>query len=297
MVPWPNFFIVGAPKAGTTSLYEYLNNIPGIFMSEEKEPYFFRTKKVSDLTTIKKKIEYLSLFEKKEDYLSLFEKVKNEKIIGEGSTQYLSDPDSSNLIHQTVPHAKILISLRDPVERAFSHYLMIRNRNFITISFHEQLQKEINQNVEISTPRIRLEAGLYFEDVKRFLSTFGKNQVKIIIFEEFVENKKNTLEEIFMFLGLKSKVTKLDDKIHNPYSPPKGPISKRLRQSNTIFQISKKIMSRSTRKSIIDKFLIGERVKPKMDAQDRDLLIKYYKSDVKNLQELLGHKLPWPNFN
>ena len=286
---WPNFFIVGAPKAGTTSLYELLRKIPGIYMSKEKEPYFFCKKMVPEN-------HYATPIRNKKDYLALFEKVKDEKIIGEGSIWYLSDPDSSNLIYQTVPHAKILISLRDPVERAFSHYLMHTTKNQMKTSFHDQINKEMNGGIDYSTPHIRLEAGLYSEDLKRFLKTFGKNQVKIIIFEEFIHNEENTLEDVLKFLGLNNEVSSLDDKVCNPYSPPRGPISKRILKSDTLFQISKKIMSKSRRKSLIDKFLIGERIKPKIDSDDKKILINYYKSDVKNLEKILGRKLPWPNF-
>ncbi len=286
---WPNLFIAGAPKAATTSLYELLRKIPGIYMSEEKEPAFFCRKTVPDN-------HYGKPIRNKKDYLALFEKVKDEKIIGEASVWYLSDPDSSNLIYQTLPHAKILISLRDPVERVFSHYFFQINKNLLNISFHEQIKKEMNCGLDYSIPRIGLEAGIYSEDVKRFLNIFGKNQVKIIIFEEFIQNKEKTLEEILKFLGLNYKVNRLDDKVYNPYSPPRGPISERIRKSDTLFQIAKRIIPKFVRKSMVEKFLIGERIKPKIDSEDRKTLINYYKSDVKNLKKILGRELPWPNF-
>ena len=113
MERWPNFFIVGAPKAGTTSLHEYLSNIPGIFMSAEKEPNYF------SMTVISKDDQSANPIRDKKKYLELFKNAKDEKIIGESSPNYLSDPEAPNLIHQVSPDAKILISLRDPVEQAF----------------------------------------------------------------------------------------------------------------------------------------------------------------------------------
>jgi len=271
-------------------MYEYLRKIPGIFMPDRKEPNYF-----SIITCPPN--EHSHPIRDKNEYLSLFEKGKTDNIIGESSPLYLSDPNAAKMIHQASPHARILILLRDPVERAYSHYLMYLTRSESTIrTFHEEILNELENGIDYNKPFVTIEAGLYFEDVKRFFSTFGKNQVKIIIFEEFVENKKNTLEEILMFLGLNAKVVKLDDIIHNPYGQPKGQISKRILKSKPLFKLSERIISSSTRKHLRDKFLMEQQVKPKMDAQDRDLLIKYYKSDVKNLHELLGRKLPWHNF-
>jgi len=195
MERWPNLYIVGAPKAGTTSLHEYLNNIPGIFMSSIKEPYFF-------CWNIIPADHYTPPIRDQKKYLNLFKKVKDEKIIGESSVWYLSDPDSAELIHQVASHAKIIICIRDPVERALSHYLMHATRKrFKTNSFHEQLQQEVNFKVDSKSPHIRFNAGLYSEDIKRYWKFFGKDQVKIIIFEEFILEPKKTVEEVLRFLG------------------------------------------------------------------------------------------------
>ena len=186
--------------------------------------------------------------------------------------------------------------MRNPVERAYSQYLMHLTKKQLTTSFHEQLLKELNQSFDHRGPHIQLECGLYSEDVKRFLNTFEKNNVKIIIFEEFIKNIEDTVEEILKFLDQYSKITNFNNKVHNKFSPARGTISERILTSKSLFKISKRIMSKSTRKSLIDKFLIGEQVKPKMDAEDRDALIKYYKSDVIKLKKILGRKLPWPDF-
>jgi len=140
---WPNFFLVGTPKAGTTSLYEYLKNIPGIYMSPIKEPNYF------SVNTIPENFQTKPIRDK-ETYLKLFEKVSNEKIIGEASAHYLSDQDAPSLIHQIVPHANILISLRDPVERVFSHYLMLFTTGHAEPSFKLQLKKELEKHEEQS---------------------------------------------------------------------------------------------------------------------------------------------------
>ena len=110
MEKWPNFFIVGAPKCGTTSLYEYLKKIPGIYMSPTKEPYYF-------CQTLIPENHYIEPIRDKEKYLKLFAGVKDEKIIGEGSIWYLSDPNSADLIHQKIPDARINIAINSASQK------------------------------------------------------------------------------------------------------------------------------------------------------------------------------------
>ena len=126
----PNFFIVGGIKCGSTSLYQYLAQHPDIFMCPVKEPSFFsdyggiQTKYV--FSKIKKGFSEQPLYQKtekkfqnlsKDEYLLLFDEVEDEKIIGEATPHYLMDMNSAEMIYGLCPDAKILISLRDPIER------------------------------------------------------------------------------------------------------------------------------------------------------------------------------------
>ena len=93
MERWPNLFIVGAPKAGTTSLYHYLNQAPEIYMSPIKEPNYFSAKTMGDKHPVKP-------IRNKKKYQHLFENDKNSKYIGEASPTYLDDPEAPFLIHE-----------------------------------------------------------------------------------------------------------------------------------------------------------------------------------------------------
>ena len=131
---WPNFFIVGAPKAGTHSLYEYLNQHPKVFMSPRKEPYFFCPIMVPDGDKNSNPIR------DEKEYLKLFEEAKNETMLGEATASYLGDPKSAELIHEKIPNARIIIIIRDPVDRAFSSYWGLV-KNGLNISFQSLLGK------------------------------------------------------------------------------------------------------------------------------------------------------------
>lgn len=287
MERWPNFFIVGVPKGGTTSLHEYLNDVPGIFMSKLKEPYFFSPIMVPD------KLPFRPIRDKKK-YLALFKKAKHEKIIGESSTLYLYDPEAPKLIHKKIPHARILISLRDPIERLFSHYLLIKKESFAEKSFHQQIQKELHHEVDYTKPHMRLEAGIHSKCVKRYLDTFGANQVKIIIFEEWIKNPKKTVEEILKFLEIDQSLEHFKAEEHNPYTVNRWDFVPRI-LTNPIVNRIKNVIPYNTRQ-FISKSLEKQDIKPKMNEKDREFLKKFYNHDVNELKKILGRNLPWPNF-
>ena len=291
MEKWPNLFIVGAPKAGTTSLHEYLKKIPGIFMSDVKEPYYF-------CKTLIPIDHYITPVRDKKKYLELFEKSKTEKIVGESSVWYLSDPDASTLIHQKVPNAKIIILLRDPVERAFSHYLMLEGRKkFESLSFHEQIQKEIKHGLDYKTPHIRLNGGFYYNDIKRYLDTFGKNNVKIIMFEDFIINTKETMKSILDFLGVNASLENFEPETHNPAMVSKYPLINKFLNIPICNKLRQVLIPENIQRGVKKKLYKDLKHEYKMTGEDRSFLKQYYQEDVKKLKEFFGKSPPWSNFS
>src|SRR5581483_12072093 len=115
---WPNFYIVGAVKSGTTSLWASLKRHPQVFLPKVKEPYFFncpRTLNVSDSGVISSDLR---------EYQNLYRPGRGFNAIDDATPNYLVSPPAAPQIHQICPQAKIIIILRDPVERAYAHYLM-----------------------------------------------------------------------------------------------------------------------------------------------------------------------------
>jgi len=286
---WPNFFIVGADKAGTSSLYTYLKEISEIFMSTIKEPNYFSAKTIPQNSRLKP-------IRDKKKYLALFKNVKDEKIIGEASPSYLNDPEAAILIHQVSPDAKILISLRDPVNRFFSHYLMSSRLEKTKSTLYSKIQAELNKKENRNNYKLLLYHGLYYEAVKRYVDIFDSNNVKIIIFEEFIKNEKATIENTLQFLNLKNDLENFKPEVYNKYGVVRNPISQKILQSRKIRRISEKLISPSKRRTLKEKLILKEEEKPKMEENEKKLLINYYRDDVQKLKNLLGRKLPWKNF-
>ena len=288
METWPNFFIVGTAKAGTTSLWIYLNGIPGIYMSPFKEPnYFNRNKFPTDLKDPRQ-------IRDKKKYLDLFKGVKDEKILGEASPGYLEDPEVPRLIYEVSPNSHILISLRDPIDRMFSAFLMSKKFGREKIGLSQIIKKILQENNFYADKYLR--GSLYYENVKRYLDTFGKENVKIIIFEELIKNTKETMQEILKFLGINEEFQESTRKKYNVYGTPKGKFAEFVIRNKTIEKVARKIISPQTRLYVRDNLLIKKSKKPQMEESDLKSLQNIFTEDVQKISQLLDQKLPWKNF-
>jgi len=148
-------------------------------------------------------------------------------------------------------------------------------------------------------------ASFYAEGVKRDLKLFGEKQVKIVIFEYFIENTKSKVIEILKFLEVKTPLEKFEVEKHNPYSEERVPINKKILNSPLGVKIAQNIVSHSSRLyslsskiyNTIEKINLDNKViKPNMSEKDRTSLQKIYHDDVKELEKILNVRFPWPNF-
>lgn len=286
---WPNFFIVGAMKAGTTSLYYYLNGVQGIYLSPNKEPHYFAAEDMPLNSRI--------VIRDKKKYLSLFASVKDEEAIGEASTNYLYSRNCPRRIHEVIPGARIIMILRDPIQRAFSHYLFnVRNKNLgiHKMSFLEAVKRDYGSKEKgIGISLLYVEKGLYCEQVARYFDLFGKKQVKILIFEEFIKNTYDKIKEVLEFLNVNANPPANINETYDKFFIPNNALSHSI-LANLKVQKLASILPESRLKKIVRTSLLGSSLpKPEISADARMFLADIFRDDVKNLESLLGRSLPW----
>ena len=190
-----DFFIVGAPKAGTTSLFYYLNKNKGICMSNIKEPNFFSSQ---DLKT--QKIYYDSLIlDNLKEYERIFTPKNKQQIIGEASVSYLFYPNVANRIFDYNPRSKIIIILRDPVERAFSHYSMDLRLGHVKQSLDELFDLGLNNKDNLFFQQYIL-LGQYYEQVNRYIKVFGRENICVKFYDELKLDASSFYSDILKFL-------------------------------------------------------------------------------------------------
>lgn len=287
----PNFFIAGAPKCATTNISYYLSLHPDVFISELNEPYYFCK------FDVPKDFERASMIRDFDKYLRLFKKAKNHKAVGEATPTYLMCPHAPSEIKKAFPDSKIIISLRNPIERAHSSYFSNLFRLNQKISFNEMIDMHYDEvkNKKFNVYNIIL-AGLYTKQVKNFQRYFDSNKIKIIIFEEYIKNIENTINALLNFLDVDGNV-EFREQSKGAYRVPKGTASKWLMNRQLFRKTATKIIPTLTRQKFGDKFLFKQTIKPQIPIEDRIRLKEIYKSEVKELEQLLDRKLPWTDFD
>jgi len=199
----PNFFIVGAPKCGTTALSEYLRSHPNIFMSIPKEPHFF----TEDFPRIRYAGGDLDA------YLSLFDDCYKYSAYGEASVYYLYSSVAIKKIIEFNPEAKIIAMLRNPVDLAYSlHSQFLHSRSESIKNFEKAWHSQAARKELKNISRLCLEPKLLQyaqiarlgEQIDRLLSIVPVVQTKIIFFEDFFRSTRDIYEEVLAFLGIQS---------------------------------------------------------------------------------------------
>lgn len=292
----PNFFILGAPKCGTTSLVHWLSDHPEIYMSPIKEPHFFNTD------------HNYHLVHSEKEYYKLFSNVEDEhKAIGEASVWYLYSEDAVRNIEEQLPNSKYIVMLRNPVE--------------MMISLHQQQLFSGNENVEdfkraweiISKrkkgnkipPLCREPKHLFYDEVcklgtqlENLFKQVDEERIKVIFLDEIKEDPRIQYEEILNFLGVKS-INKDDFSVINQAKVRK---SKLLRNLIKIYiWIRHKFKLPRLNTGMMKKIDMFNREKKKLSLDDnefRKALLTYFKDDIYKIEKITNYDLTsWKELN
>lgn len=277
-----DFFIVGAPKAGTTSLYHYLNEHSEIEMSSQKEPDFF-----SDQSLQKQKLYYdKNRIDTIEKYNSLFER---EDVIlrGDSSVSYLFYEDVPHKIFTYNPDAKIIIMLRNPIDRAFSHYLMDYSLGLISESFETIIQKQSKHKNANLFYQQYIQVSEYSKQIKRYLEVFFKDNIHFIDYEDFKNDTSDVVSSVFLFLGVNDDFQPYLKKKYNTYTAPKNSLIRYVYSFVAFRKMVANILSKNLTKTIRNLLFRSDK-KPQLTELTRNFLIKHFESDVRELSELLN---------
>jgi Sulfotransferase domain len=287
---WPNFFLVGAAKAGTTSIYAYLAQHPGVFFPSIKEPHFF--------TQVRPAPEQQFLIEaitKCSAYLRLYAHAAGYGVIGDASPSYLWHPEVPQRIRAKVPQAKVAIILRDPVERAYSHYLMDYREGAQSKPFYEALLNDMNRSEKgWGVSYLYYELGLYAQQVRRYLETFKPERVKILMFDDFRRDAKAVLRELAEFLGLDpNPLADIDtSRKYNSYAAPRNQYLRRIAGAKLSRILGQALMPHWLGAFIFERIFLKQATKPPLEPRARELLCSLYDSELDQLEKLLGRRLP-----
>jgi hypothetical protein len=282
----PNLFVVGVARAGTTSLSHYLDQHPDIFMSPVKEPYFFSSYH-PDWVPVSQ-----TLF----SYLSLFAGATTEKYLGEASPAYFWDEDSPQAIKEASPEARVIISLRNPIKRAYSEYLLLRRsleewRSTFAEAVEEEMALDPSQR-GVNPQYNYVDRGYYAARVERYFEVFGTDRVHVLFFEDFVKSTREEMRRVFKFLDVDPDFARAIAIVpQNQGGAPKNRLAALLLYSRRLRSIGRLLVPAGGRPRVERSLM--QRGKMDVDDRTRRRLYEVYADDWRRLRELLGKSPPW----
>lgn len=282
----PNFLVIGAYKSGTTSLHHYLSQHPEVFLPQVKEPNYFAFANTPESSHP----AYPASVKTYPEYERLFVGAEGAKAIGEVSPEYMTTSASARIIFDTVPSVRIIAILRNPIERAYSDYLMYRRDGRETEADFSQalnLQDERFENGEPTGYYIR--TGYYAAQLKAYYTLFSPRQIKIILFEDLITEPLTTLRELFEFLEVNPDFVPDRLEVYNRSGIP-GNQGLRALTSRRVQRFLKPLLPSSLR-PIVRRWVENSLTKPPMSSAARRMLLESYREDIFALQALIGRDL------
>ena len=295
MVSIPSFIVVGAQKSGTTSLYNYLKVHPEIFLPAQKELEFFS----KDALYNKGMAFYRDTW---------FSDLRGKATVGEVSPQYTMFDAVPERIKSHLPEVKLLFILRNPIDRAYSHYKMAIRRGLVTKDFSDSVRDLLSRGAVPDKLRDSetdfLLFGEYGRITARFAEYFPKQQMHFASFEELVQSPKETMQNIFRFLGVNSDtVPKNIGRTYHRGGEMRFPRFERwMLEQHLLKQAIKRIVPRTLLSALLFWFDTEINVRKtaqsliEIEPETQRILLDYYVDDVRRLARVSGREYPWSVF-
>jgi len=295
----PNFLVLGAAKAGTTSLCHYLAHHPDVFVPEVKEPIFFDAE-----------------YERGLDYYwkKYFSGWSGQSAVGEGRVFNLYLPFVPRRIREGIPDAKLIAVLRNPVERAYSHWWHRFSYRDESLPFHEAIRANlariadgilfegeagarlwreglVHPRAMATTYRVYLDAGLYAQQIRRYLDLFPSRQLKVMFYEDLVSDPRSFVRDVWNFLELSNGPELTDTEPLNAARTTRRGVLESL--AGKIFRGRDLIGLAPGPLQGPMRWLFREKsmVRPLLDPGVRQTLIEYYREPNGELERLVGRDL------
>lgn len=288
----PNFLGLGAAKAATVSARRYLQQHPDVFVAAG-EPRFFSFEG-QDLDP--EHVVHQATITDRESYHRLFDEHAGEKAIGEVSPSYLFNPRAPENIKKHIPDAKMFAILRDPSERAYSHFVHMAQNDFeVTTDFAEALREPVVQVGKWKRDRMYLPFGFYHEQLSRYFELFPPEQIKIFLYEEVIRDNKAMMRELYRFVGVDDTFEPDTSLRYNPSGIPKSRfIEQFTSKPHPVKTFVRAFLPGPARRALHRTKMKIQRKnleKGKLSPEMRQHLIGIYREDILKLQDLIGRDL------
>jgi len=291
----PNFFIVGAQKSATTSLYNYLSGHPDVYLPAQKEAHFFNRDD--------RYAKGLESYERE-----YFAEWSGEKAVGEVTPDYMYFENTLPRMarHLDLKEIRFIFILRNPVQRAYSHYLMTYRRGLEPLSFEEAIDRESDRLAGDYASRVHfsyVSRGFYFTQIRRYFDYVDQNRLLVLLTEDLNTDAMSVLGEIFAFLEISTAYVpqNLHTQFHRGTSPRSAALLRRITGGDTLEKHIMRLLipNAGMRARIRQKILElnqTDRHDMRLTKGAQEYLTDIYAEENRLLAELLGRDLSaWSN--
>jgi hypothetical protein len=291
----PDFLVAGVPKAGTTALHAALSRHPGLYLSPIKEPKFFLTDGPpptrggpGDALTYREHVW------ERDTYEALFDAAPPGVPRGEATPFYLYDPDAMRRIHRLIPDAKLIVIIRDPVERAHSNWAHLWSAGLEPVGDFVQACAEEDRRIAAGWAPFWHYTGLgrYGEQLTHAFSLFSHEQVLVLRYRLLIDDPAATLRRICGFLGVEtgvlSEIPRENVTAHPEHTLAHRAVSVGMRAGNAVGRL----LPGSTATAAthrLERFLQrGRRERQPLSWEQRQAILPKFTADIKLLETVLG---------
>ncbi len=294
MTKVPNFLVVGAAKSGTSSLDRYLGQHPDVYMPRKKEAHYFSIpdfpetfRGPGDDGMNKETIRSQAAYE------ALFAGADGRTAIGESSVFYLYYPGTAERIRRWNPDMLVVMLLRNPVDRAYSAYMHLIRDGRETLSFADSMaQEEARRSGDFEPMWLYRELGLYHDQVKRYFDEFPREQVKVVLYDDFSRDTRGAVADVFRFLGVPPDVSIDTEQRFNESGVPKSrALFDFFAKPNAIKEVFKPLVPEALRERLGNQAKSALLRRESMESAAREELTAFFAPDVERLGALLGRDL------
>lgn len=274
----PDFFVIGAPRSGTTALHWALRQHPEIYMPERKEPHFFATPPHAtpeNEPRVPRRMERYARISERSRYLELFSGATERQTVGEASCSYLRSPIAPRRIRESAPDARFVAVLRHPVARAHSSYWFFVGRG---LERAPTLEQALAREERAPSWPAHFRPGLYHAQLSRYYATFRPEQIRVYLYEDWRERPYDMLRDLFGFLGVDPRVRPS----LRECAPTYAPRSRRLHRFVQTIRVPG-LDALERRCNLV--------APPPMREDTRAQLHARYRDDMERLQTLIGRDL------
>ena len=290
----PNFLIIGAGTAGTTSVHEYLKQHPEVFVSAIKETNFFVHDGQNPLLLGQWPSSDFPI-RSLEDYRALFRDAAGAKAIGESSPKYLVDPKAAERIRHHLPAVRLIVMLRNPVERAYSSYARyVRDRDERR-SFARAIADE-EQGIYDGALRFGqgryVWPGYYARHLRIYFGLFDRSQIAIHLFDDLQADAGGLMRQLFGFLEVEEAFVPDTGVRHNSSGKPRNPLLRPLLHKSILTRTARRVLPGSLRRraEAVQRAWrdSSAQTAPSLPPEIRATLIARYRDDILELQDVIG---------